>query len=116
VGCIRWLWILKERYDKHGTLGLSPDIDVLYTSQVWSWGVNDNGSLGRLTANPPEGQTTEDLETQPMLVADLQEEGFRAVRIVAGDCLGLAIDDRGDVRAWGSFRVGSARKDLLAHS
>lgn len=40
-----------------------------------------------------------------MLVEKLREEGFRAVRVAAGDSISVAIDATGDVRAWGSFRV-----------
>lgn len=32
-------------------------------------------------------------------------EPFRAVRVAAGDSVSLAISDRGELRAWGSFRV-----------
>lgn len=40
-----------------------------------------------------------------MLVDGLQEEGFKAVRVAAGDSVSLAISDKGEVRCWGSFRV-----------
>ena len=33
------------------------------------------------------------------------EENFRAVRIAAGDSIGAAISDKGEFRAWGTFRV-----------
>ena len=45
------------------------------------------------------------LETQPMLVEGLQDEGFKAVSVAAGDSVSLAISDLGELRAWGSFRV-----------
>ncbi|KAK4700239.1 regulator of chromosome condensation, partial [Phenoliferia sp. Uapishka_3] len=78
--------------------------------RVWSWGINDNAALGRNTAEIPETETSpkvesEELETSPMLVEGLQEEGFKAVRIAAGDSVSLAISDLGEVRCWGSFRA-----------
>lgn len=71
--------------------------------RVWSWGINDNAALGRKT-NLPDVES-EELESQPMLVEGLPEEGFRAVRVAAGDSVSLAIGDRGEVRCWGSFRA-----------
>ncbi|KAL8280155.1 hypothetical protein RQP46_007485 [Phenoliferia psychrophenolica] len=71
--------------------------------RVWSWGINDNAALGRNTDVP--GVESEELETQPMLVEGLQEEGFKAVRVAAGDSVSLAISDLGEVRCWGSFRA-----------
>ncbi|EJT97405.1 RCC1/BLIP-II [Dacryopinax primogenitus] len=78
--------------------------------RIWSWGVNDNASLGRLTANVPipdapgEFFQTEVLETQPMLVQSLVDEGFRAVTVAAGDSISVALDVDGQLRCWGSFR------------
>lgn len=48
---------------------------------------------------------SEVLETQPMLVDGLGAEGFKAVRVAAGDSVSLALSDLGEVRCWGSFRV-----------
>ena len=86
---------------------------LLLFAQVWSWGVNDNASLGRITNNVPdpenEGATIDAdvLETEPMVVSGLVEEEFRAVRVAAGDSISIALGELGDVRAWGSFRVSS---------
>lgn len=79
--------------------------------QVWSWGVNDSAALGRPTVNVPDPDNdgefieTEILETQPMAVKSLDDEGFRAVKIVAGDSISVALGSKGELRAWGSFRV-----------
>ncbi|BGP18343.1 hypothetical protein JCM10213_008515 [Rhodosporidiobolus nylandii] len=72
--------------------------------RVWSWGINDNAALGRLTNKP--GVEAEELESNPGLVEKLSTETkpFKAVRVAAGDSVSLAISDRGDIRAWGSFR------------
>lgn len=69
--------------------------------QVWSWGINDNGVLGRVTEGV-EGKDSDELESQPMLVEGLED--FKAVRIAAGDGVSMAISDRGEVRSWGCFR------------
>lgn len=74
--------------------------------KVWSWGINDNAALGRVTNKP--GVTSEELEATPMQVEHLDDAGgepFRAVRVAAGDSVSLAISDRGELRAWGSFRA-----------
>lgn len=44
-----------------------------------------------------------------MLVQGLQDEDFKAIRVAAGDSVSLAISDRGELRAWGSFRVSPSR-------
>ncbi|WVR09387.1 hypothetical protein IAU60_006454 [Kwoniella sp. DSM 27419] len=78
--------------------------------RVRSWGINDNAALGRKTsdvpdpANPGSSIPNEDLETYPYVVESLEKEGFRAVRVAAGDSVSVAISDKGELRAWGSFR------------
>ncbi|GAA5918762.1 hypothetical protein JCM1841_006285 [Sporobolomyces salmonicolor] len=74
--------------------------------RVWSWGINDNAALGRVTTIPDV--EAEELETNPMMVEGLssdQEDPFKAVRVAAGDSVSLAISEEGEVRAWGSFRA-----------
>ncbi|KAH9928515.1 RCC1/BLIP-II [Epithele typhae] len=81
---------------------------------VWSCGTNDLGALGRVTVNMPDPKNDQmaievDEKTQepvwkPVPVHTLVEEGFRAVQIVAGDNFSVAINDKGELRAWGSFR------------
>lgn len=70
--------------------------------------INDNAALGRDTTSIP-GVESEELETKPMLVQGLQDEDFKAIRVAAGDSVSLAISDRGELRAWGSFRVSLSR-------
>ncbi|GAA6017154.1 hypothetical protein JCM10207_002554 [Rhodosporidiobolus poonsookiae] len=72
--------------------------------KIWSWGINDNAALGRLT-NKPDVES-EELESNPFPVENLDKEDapFKTVRVAAGDSVSLAISDHGDVRAWGSFR------------
>ena len=79
--------------------------------KVWSWGINDNASLGRITSDVPDPENpgsmidNEKLESVPFVVGDLEAEGFRAVSVDAGDSVSVAVSDKGALRAWGSFRV-----------
>ena len=82
--------------------------------QLWSWGVNDEGALGREVNNVPnpdkpgENFEREELESVPMLVAALEEQKFRPVIVSAGDSLTIAIDADGHAKGWGIFRVGKS--------
>ena len=81
------------------------------TLQVWSWGVNDSAALGRVTNGVPDPDKLDEklesdiLESQPLHVQRLVDEDFRAVQVVAGDGVSVAISNMGHIRAWGSFRV-----------
>lgn len=76
-----------------------------------SWGINDNAALGRITTDVPDPNDpsavlpNEDLETVPFVLDGLEQEGFRAVQVAAGDSVSVAVSDKGKLRAWGSFRV-----------
>lgn len=78
---------------------------------MWSWGINDNAALGRHTVDvyDPENPNTpidaEILETSPALIQTLVDEEFRAVKVVAGDSVSVALGIKGELRVWGSFRV-----------
>ena len=80
--------------------------------KVWSHGGNDQGSLGRQTVFPlpgrAEGSTetlpTSQFEFSPAIVEGL--EGMKVVRVYAGDSASVALSDKGEIRSWGSFRVG----------
>lgn len=79
--------------------------------RVWSWGINDNAALGRVTVDVPDPKDpsktipTDHLETVPFVLDSLEKEGFRAAQVAAGDSVSIAISDKGKLRAWGSFRV-----------
>ncbi|SCV74000.1 BQ2448_6430 [Microbotryum intermedium] len=70
--------------------------------KIWSWGINDNAALGRVTAGLE--QESEELETQPLLVENLDYSRFKAVKVAAGDSVSLAVSENGELRCWGSFR------------
>ena len=79
--------------------------------QIWTWGINDNYALGRKTDkvidpnNPGEYILVEELETMPMVLQDLADQGFRAVDIAAGASHSIALGHDGTLRAWGTFSV-----------
>ncbi|GAA5848000.1 hypothetical protein JCM9279_003527 [Rhodotorula babjevae] len=80
--------------------------------EIWSWGINDNATLGRQTAGPD----SDELESKPTVIQDqhaaivdskptgAQGHPFKAVRCYAGDSISLAQDERGDIKMWGAFR------------
>ncbi|KDE04657.1 hypothetical protein MVLG_04955 [Microbotryum lychnidis-dioicae p1A1 Lamole] len=70
--------------------------------KIWSWGINDNAALGRVTAGLE--QESEELETQPLPVENLDYSRFKAVKVAAGDSVSLAVSENGELRCWGSFR------------
>jgi len=88
--------------------------------KVWTWGVNDQGSLGRDTksAVPTATKMKDDgsdsdsddeedlnpLESTPGVV-DGFPEGVKVVKLACGDSISVAIADDGKVYSWGTFRV-----------
>ncbi|KZV94992.1 RCC1/BLIP-II protein [Exidia glandulosa HHB12029] len=78
--------------------------------RIWSWGINDEGQLGRRTSNvddparPGEKLDRDELESTPALVEELDPEVFRAVQVAAGGSVSVAVSDKGEVRSWGCFR------------
>ena len=90
-------------------------IDV--QGRVWTWGVNDQGVLGRDTTwTPPEnddmdmdsddedGEQLNPRESVPGLVEGFPE-GTVITKIACGDSITVAVTDKGQVYAWGTFRV-----------
>ena len=63
--------------------------------QVFTWGCNDEGALGR---EMDDGE-----EFNPGVVAKL--EGVRVVQVSAGDSHTAALTDTGSIYCWGVFRV-----------
>lgn len=110
--------------DEKGTVSsisvpLSTSVDITF-DQVWSCGVNDDAALGRVTKDVPDPDNpgkfihVDELTAVPYPLQSLVDEGFRAVRIAAGDSISAAISDNGELRVWGSFRVG-AQFHLFTH-
>jgi len=84
--------------------------------RVWTWGVNDQGVLGRDTTWSPENEDTamdsddEDderlnpRESVPGLVEGFPD-GTIIVKVACGDSITVAVTNEGQVYAWGTFRV-----------
>ncbi|ORX38289.1 hypothetical protein BD324DRAFT_599054 [Kockovaella imperatae] len=92
------------------TAGGMHTLAVDENGRVYTWGINDNACLGRVTVGVPDpkdpGKTihNENLEAWPFVIEQLEKEGFRTVSVAAGDSVSVAVSDTGDFRAWGSFR------------
>lgn len=82
---------------------------------MWTCGVNDDAALGRITQNVPDPKNPgsflniDELASIPHPLQSLIEEKFRAVRVVAGDSICAVVSDEGELRVWGSFRVGAEK-------
>lgn len=81
------------------------------TGLVWSCGTNDNAALGRITENVEDptrlGQFVDEDELgfRPRPVQMPEDESFRAIQAVTGDSICATVDNRGELRAWGTFHV-----------
>ncbi|KAI9056278.1 RCC1/BLIP-II [Trametes sanguinea] len=82
------------------------------TGTVWTCGMNDNAELGRVTVTITEGDTTVEVDEAtslpfhvPVPIQTLRDEGFRAVKVAAGDCINVVLDEHGQLRAWGMYRT-----------
>ena len=62
--------------------------------QVFTWGCNDEGALGRKTADEDD-----------CYVPGKVELGEPIVQVCAGDSHSAALTQKGTVLAWGTFRV-----------
>lgn len=86
--------------------------------RVWTWGVNDQGSLGRDTKvdqndasmkdddddSDSEEELLNPLESKPGLVQGFPE-GVKILKLACGDSISVAIASDGKVYSWGTFRV-----------
>jgi Regulator of chromosome condensation (RCC1) repeat len=87
---------------------------VDYEGRVWTWGVNDQGSLGRDTKSSGTEVMKDDedddeeelnpLESRPGLVQGFPED-VQVVKLACGDSISVAIASDGKVYSWGTFRV-----------
>ena len=55
--------------------------------------------------NPSKFLDIDELAATPHPLQSLIDGRFRACNVVAGDNISAAIDDKGELRAWGTFRV-----------
>ena len=71
--------------------------------RVYSWGLNEEGQLGRLGATVPVGEV-------PGVVADIKG----VVDIAAGNNFSLALDRKGKIWSWGSNAFGRLGRGSVA--
>lgn len=99
-------------------------VALTHDNKILTWGVNDQGALGRDTTwegglkdiddNKSEDSDDEDddnglnpHESIPAAIpADSFSEGTKFVQVTAGDSTSFALTDDGQVWGWGTFRVG----------
>ena len=90
----KWLTIISFIYLACSSVSL-PLPHSLSPWQVFTWGCNDEGALGR--------EVDDGEEFSPGVVAKL--EGVRVVQVSAGDSHTAALTDTGSIYCWGVFRV-----------
>jgi regulator of chromosome condensation len=87
------------------TLALTPE------GQVWSWGCNDEHMLGRGGACYMPGRV------RGLLDGPATVPGFAPVCLIsAGDCHSVAVDTRGRVFAWGTYKGAEGTLGFDAHT
>lgn len=109
-------------------------VALTHDSQIMTWGVNDQGALGRDTTwegglkdmddaaedgddDKSDSSNTDmnPLESTPGLVDSSQfPEGTRFVQVAAGDSTSFALTDTGLVYGWGTFRVSHVQAFRLS--
>lgn len=93
---------------------------LTYDNEIYSWGTNDMGVLGRDTVTNAKVSLKEadaqaesdddddgdlnDLESTPAKVENLPKDNGNIVQIGATDNLSIVLYENGDVYAWGTFR------------
>ena len=83
--------------------------------------MNDDAALGRITKDVPDPNNTGQflnadlLTTIPHPLQTLVDDGFRALKVAAGDSISAAIGTEGELRVWGSFRVSHVAIVVLYH-
>eukprot|EP00928_Gymnodinium_smaydae_P005262 TRINITY_DN11802_c0_g3_i2.p1 TRINITY_DN11802_c0_g3~~TRINITY_DN11802_c0_g3_i2.p1 ORF type:complete len:728 (+),score=200.55 TRINITY_DN11802_c0_g3_i2:71-2254(+) len=71
------------------------NLAVLASGQVFSWGCNDDGALGR------GGE-----ENTPLAISFFDEKAVKIARVACGDCHSAAVDVTGKLWLWGSYKDG----------
>ncbi|KAG4302920.1 hypothetical protein PCANB_000763 [Pneumocystis canis] len=82
-----------------------------YKGNVYTWGVNDQGALGRDTTwninrTNPDSDDEQMLNPKDSVPGKVEgiPDGVKVVKMACGDSISVAITDQGQVYAWGSFR------------
>jgi regulator of chromosome condensation len=95
-------------------------VALTHDNKIYTWGVNDNGALGRDTMwrapeveidDVEEEDNKDDMGMNPLestpeaIPADAFDEGVIFVQVAATDSASFALTDDGQVYGWGTFRV-----------
>ena len=104
-------------------------IALTHDNKIFTWGVNDQGALGRSTAweggyedidgNKSDSDSNDDsalnpYESTPTAIPSQSfPEGTIFVEVAAGDSSSFALTDDGHVYGWGTFRVSRLRSSFL---
>ncbi|KAF8650215.1 hypothetical protein AX16_005348 [Volvariella volvacea WC 439] len=70
---------------------------------VWSCGTNDEGALGRGVKKTPRDESLAKAQEFGVLKS-LVDDNFRVVQMVAGDNFGAVLNEKGNLKVWGTFR------------
>lgn len=73
------------------------NLENSFLTQVYTWGCNDEGALGRVTSS----NNGEEFIAGP--VQDI--ETVNVIMVSAGDSHTMALSDKGTVYGWGTYRV-----------
>ena len=103
---------------------------LTHDNKIYTWGVNDQGALGRNTTwdggmrDIDADENSEDendsglnpLESTPMTIpAESFPEGTIFTQLACGDSTTFAVTDDGQVWGWGTFRVSPIYRDRFRH-
>ena len=66
---------------------------------LYSWGCNDDGALGRVSSDGSDGGPS---DVEPSRVS--MPSGVAVRKVSCGDCHSCALDDRGRVWLWGTYK------------
>ena len=81
-------------------------VALTHDNQILTWGVNDQGTLGRVTAGETDDSGLNPLEANPAAASmENVPNGTVFTQVAAGDSVTMALTDEGHVYGCGTFRV-----------
>ena len=81
-------------------------VALTHDNKILTWGVNDQGTLGRVTAGETDDSGLNPLEATPAAVSmENVPEGTVFTQVAAGDSVTMVLTDEGHVYGCGTFRV-----------
>ena len=83
-------------------------VALTHDNKILTWGVNDQGTLGRVTAGETDDSGLNPLEATPAAASmENVPEGTVFTQVAAGDSVTMVLTDEGHVYGCGTFRVSS---------